>query len=172
MIGALKHSLKLRTQLVHGKDLEMARRPAAAFILSLIAGILIVIVGFVVLVAGTILTISIGGAGGIPGLYGAVCGILVIFGGLMLYSRPQRNIVWSVVIIVFSFLSLYGALGGLYVGLILGVIGGILGIRWKPSSRQHTPTPPYASVAGTCPSCGNVVSSLERFCPRCGKELS
>jgi uncharacterized membrane protein YhaH (DUF805 family) len=150
----------------------MARRPTAAFILSLIGGLLIVIVGFVVVVVGTIATIPVGGAGGIPGLYGAVFGILVVFGGLMLYSRPQRNIVWSVVIIVFSLLSLYGALGGLYVGLILGVIGGILGIRWKPSAGQPTPIASRASVARTCPSCGRVVSSLERFCPQCGKELS
>jgi len=150
----------------------MARRPTAAFILSLIAGILIVIVGFVVMVAGTILTIPVGGAGGIPGLYGAVCGILVILGGLMLYSRPKRNVVWGFVIVVFSILSLYGALGGLYVGLVLGVIGGILGIRWKPFARQPTPDVSQASITRTCLGCGKVLSSTVKFCPQCGRELT
>ena len=150
----------------------MARRPTAAFILSLIAGILIVIVGFVVMVAGTILTIPVGGAGGIPGLYGAICGILVILGGLMLYSRPKRNVVWGFVIIVFSILSLYGALGGLYIGLVLGVIGGILGIRWKPFVRQPAPNVPQDSITRTCPSCGKVLSSTVKVCPQCGRELT
>jgi uncharacterized membrane protein YhaH (DUF805 family) len=155
----------------YDKILEMTRRPTIAFIFSLVAGIIIAIVGFIVMVAGTILTISIGGAGGVPGLYGLVCGVIVIFGGLMLYSRPRRNVVWSSVIIVFSLLSLYGALGGLYIGLILGIIGGILGIRWKPSARQPISTASQASVTRTCPNCGKILSFSEKFCPQCGKEL-
>ena len=149
----------------------MTRRPTAAFILSLIAGIIISVVGFVVMVAGTILTISVGGVGGIPGLYGLISGVVVIFGGLMLYSRPRRNLVWSLVIIIFSILSLYGAMGGLYVGLILGIIGGTLGIMWKPSVSQPISSLSQDSVVRTCPNCGRVLSSVEKFCPQCGKEL-
>lgn len=149
----------------------MTRRPTAAFIFSIVAGIAIVIVGFIVMVAGTILTISVGGAGGVPGLYGSICGVIVILGGLMLYSRPKRKLIWSSIIIVFSLLSLYGALGGLYIGLILGVIGGILGIRWKSSVRQPISTTSQPSVTRTCPNCGKILSSSEKFCPQCGKEL-
>src|SRR5947199_10114462 len=52
--------------------------------------------------------------------------------GILLYVKPQQHVVWGVLVIVFSVVSLFYTLGGFIIGLILGLIGGILGAVWKP----------------------------------------
>lgn len=123
--------------------------PMAAFILSIIAGAL--------LLAGSGMMTSMqayfpfyggmmgnyfggyygmmgpyyGGTGGLGGLFylatalGLVSGAIVLVGATMLYSRPERTFTWGLVILVFSIVGLVG-LGGFFVGSVLGVIGGAL----------------------------------------------
>ena len=96
----------------------MAERPTAAFVLSLIGGIIVLLVGFFVMIAGAAVTFFIGGIGGVIGFFGVVCGILMIVGAAMLNSRPEQHTTWGVIVLVFSTLSWFGAVGGLVIGFI------------------------------------------------------
>lgn len=151
----------------------MADKPTAAFILSLLGGIFILLGGIVLLVIGAVATFFLLGIGGIIGLFGIICGILIIIGAVMMNSRPESHVTWGIVIIIFSILSWFGALAGFYIGFILALIGGILAIIWKPSAAQPiTAQPaPAAPIGRICPFCGNVIEKNIKFCPHCGKEL-
>lgn len=123
-------------------------RPAAAFILSLVGGVLILVAGLFGLVAWTAWG-RIGYWGGwgwmmrpwmmgwwMPwawaafSLIGLVSGIIIIVGAVMLQSRPAEAQTWGVLILVFSVISIFGT-GGFVLGAILGIIGGILALTWK-----------------------------------------
>jgi len=61
---------------------------------------------------------------------GLMCGVIVLFGSLMLYHKPAYKKVWGILIIVFSIPSVITG-GGFIIGFILGIIGGVLELR-KP----------------------------------------
>ncbi|MEM2214636.1 MAG: hypothetical protein QXQ20_08155 [Candidatus Nezhaarchaeales archaeon] len=126
----------------------MGEKPTAAFVLSLVGGIIILINGIIVLVgagiAASIATMVPGMGPAISGLVIAfasfilVMGILVIVGAVMINSgAPNKVRVGSILVIVFSVISLLGG-GGFIVGFVLALVGGILGLTWKPA----TPPPP------------------------------
>jgi len=62
---------------------------------------------------------------------GLASGIIVMVSAIMLYSRPQDRTLWGVLILVFSVVSIVGAMGGFLVGLILGIIGGAFAISQR-----------------------------------------
>jgi hypothetical protein len=119
-----------------------------AFILSLIGGILILIGGLAssmwFMLGGSNFWGMMNGYGGMMGglgwmmggygfpfgfmagfsLVALVSGILVIFGALMLESRPAERMTWGVVIMVFSIISFVG-MGGFVLGALLGISGGV-----------------------------------------------
>jgi len=121
----------------------------AAFILSLIGGIVIVI-GSVI----EALFLSFGSYNGTyygmgPGMmrgygfygYGSgwmtgfsliamVFGILVVIGAIMLNARPAENITWGIVVLVFSVASFIG-MGGYFIGAILGIAGGAIALSYR-----------------------------------------
>ncbi len=109
-------------------------RPVAAFVFSLLSGIIILLVGFVIAVAGAVVTLPIGGIGALFGLIGVVWGIVVIASAIMLFERPSQHALWGSLVIAFSLVSLFGSLGGFFIGTILGIAGGILGIIWSPDA--------------------------------------
>ncbi len=115
---------------------QSADRPTAAFVLSLIGGIFILMVGILLGIIGFTLTIFVAGVGGILGIFGLVWGIIVILGSVMMYRNPEQHTLWGIIVLVFSIVSWFGALGGLFIGFLLGLIGGILGIAWKPSYQK------------------------------------
>jgi hypothetical protein len=149
----------------------MSEKPTVAFILSLIGGIFVLIGGLILWFVGAVLTFFLFGVGGIFGIFGTICGLLMIIGAVMMYSNPRSHISWSIVVLIFAILSWIGALGGLLIGFILGLIGGILGIIWRPSITQVQPLSPQAPINRVCPNCGNVIERNIKFCPHCGKEL-
>lgn len=126
--------------------------PTAPFVLSLIAGLLI-LAG-----AGMMVTFSFGGPyygmrggyygmmGGYYGMmqgfgygwfYGAavlslIAGIVILVGAVMIQARPRSASTWGLVVLVFSILSFFG-MGGFFVGAILGIVGGVLAMVWRPS---------------------------------------
>ena len=109
----------------------MSNKPTAAFVLSLIGGIFILLGGLVFVAAGAILG-SLGGGliGGSIALYGgigALLGILVIVGGVMMWMRPQQHVIWGVLVIIFAIISLPFGFGGFVIGFFLALNGGILG---------------------------------------------
>lgn len=108
-----------------------SHRPKVAVAVSLVAGVEIIIVSFIIAILGANLTeATAGGIGAIFGIIGMVWGVLIIVCAYLMYSRAEKHVLWGVFIIVFSVVSIFGALGGIFLGLILGVIGGILGILW------------------------------------------
>ena len=146
------------------------KAPTAAFVLSLIGGIIVLIAGIVVAAVGAVLTFFLGGIGGVFGLLGVLWGILTIVSAAMLHARPAQHQTWGALIVVFSLLSWFGSFGGAVVGFVLGLIGGILGIVWHPAGSppaQMTQT----SMTRTCLNCGRTVNQDAKFCPNCGKAL-
>ncbi|MCF8885672.1 MAG: hypothetical protein QXK95_01535 [Nitrososphaerota archaeon] len=127
-------------------------RPTAAYILSLIGGILILI-GSIAVAAlagflGSMLMLVpfIGGFGALMiafGVVGLVFGIIVIIGAVMINSgEPSKVRTGSILVLIFSILSLIVSGGGFIIGFILALIGSILGLVWKPSERSMYPPPP------------------------------
>lgn len=163
-------------------------KPTTAYILSLIAGVLIVLGG----VTGSVFMGMMGGwyggwrgmmgpgmMGGYGmtvfpwwglgmafGLIGLIIGIIVIIGAIMLDSRPQEHKTWGIVILVFSILSVIGGMGGFGIGLIIGIIGGALAISWTPTGPTAIPQKPIRY----CVECGQAMDADVKYCPKCGKE--
>ena len=143
-----------------------ANKPTAAFVLSLVGGIIIYVVGFIRAIRFTA-----------PGVFGIICGTPIILGSIMLYTKPGKHRMWSTIIVIFSILSWLGVLGGLVIGFVLSLTGAILGFRWKPAPHPQTPQPSRSSPPSSnlpnkyCFSCGQEISREHKFCPYCGKPL-
>jgi len=127
-------------------------KPTAAFVLSLIGGILILLGGIVGAIIGIIggAAISIipgfGWLGGlivILGFLGLIFGIIVIIGAVMINSGEKDKVrTGSILVLIFSILSLFvGGTGGFVIGFILGLVGSILGLTWKPAEAPPPPPP-------------------------------
>ena len=129
--------------------------PIAAFVLSLISGLLILAgSGLVMSFSGQLSSYYYGGMMGghygmINGYYGMmrgfgfggmwfyglaaigiISGIIILVGAIMLYNQPTKTSTWGALILAFSIVSFFG-MSGFFIGAILGVLGGILAITWK-----------------------------------------
>jgi nitric oxide reductase large subunit len=151
-------------------------KPTAAFVLSLIGGIIGLIVGFVLI--GIALSInassyyyygyyynsSVGLFLGF-GVWTLITSIIVIVAASQLHSDPRSHTRWGIVILVSSIIGL-----GWW---LLGIIGGIMALVYKPEAplSRAPPPPPMQAVTRICPECGRVLSEDVKFCPYCGKEL-
>jgi len=118
------------------------KKATAGFVISLIAGILILFNALVVFALTTVISSFASFLPtGMPGaeaaaaaiaLYGAVgliFAIIVIVGAILIYM-PGKEVVGGILVIIFSILSIMIG-GGFIIGLILGIIGGALGIAKK-----------------------------------------
>jgi hypothetical protein len=128
----------------------MPEKPTAAFVLSLLAAIFIILGGLVYAVIFSIIggifdIFGFGGLGSlitILGVLGIVWGFLVLVGAIMMSSEDKGRVrMGSVLVLVFSILSWFGAVGGFFIGFLLGLIGSILGLTWNPP-RYESPPPP------------------------------
>ncbi len=124
-------------------------KPTTAFVLSLIAGALILIGGGM----GSFFLGMMGGSSGMMGgrmmgfpgwefgiglsVLGLIVGLIVIFGAIMLDSKPNEHRTWGAIILIFSILSILIGMGGFGLGAILGIIGGALAISWTPTKRAR-----------------------------------
>ncbi|MFQ6090871.1 MAG: hypothetical protein ACE5LD_05470 [Candidatus Bipolaricaulia bacterium] len=127
------------------KEGQNTGRPAAAFVLSLLAGLWMLAAG------GMMSGFSsgpgamgwmwghgmMGGFGGFasgsfwwPWL-GIIAGIVVLVGAAMLYARPEQSQGWGIVILIASALNLFVGMSG-FLASLLGLIGGALAIAAKP----------------------------------------
>lgn len=136
-----------------------SEKPIASFVLSLIAGILILGGSALVMTLSTGVPYYGGmmggnyyggmmngyngmmqgfgfGGGWFYGLaaVGIVSGIVILIGAIMIYNQPTKTSTWGALILAFSIVSLFG-MGGLFFGAILGTVGGILALTWRPESR-------------------------------------
>ena len=119
---------------------EMADgKPTAAFILTLIGGVLVLIGSIVFIAAG-----SLAGSLGVPttttvtttlvvsGVLGIVLGIVLIVASILLNTTDmKKRKLWSIIAIILAIISLVAAGGGFIIGFILALIGGILGLVKK-----------------------------------------
>ncbi len=117
------------------------------FILSLIAGILILLGGISMMGFYMPMWGMMGGFGMMNGfgygtgmfygynLIGIISGLVVLLGAYMLYNKPSESATWGTIILVFSLLSFLGG-GGFFVGALLGVIGGAVAYTSKHSTRR------------------------------------
>jgi hypothetical protein len=124
----------------------VAEKPTAGFVLSLIGGIFILLGGLLWISVGAIIgSLGLGDFGMGPTILGAVgviMALLVMIGGVMMYMRPQQHLMWGVIVLVFTIVSVPFSFFGLLIGFILGLIGGILGIVFKPSMPMAAPYAP------------------------------
>jgi hypothetical protein len=121
------------------KIMNQNEKPNKAFILSLIAGILIIINTTLLGLATTWFPEIIPTLPGLSGndtnlLYqltalGLIFGVMVLLGALMLYFKPAKKKVWGI-IVLFSLPSVITG-GGLIIGFILGIIGGASALSRK-----------------------------------------
>ena len=111
-----------------------SEKQTKAFMLSLIAGILIISNTVLLGIATTwfpemIPTLPGTTANDTTILYqltviGLICGILVLLGAILLQIKPVHRKIWAIMIIVFSIPSVLTG-GGFIIGFILGIIGGV-----------------------------------------------
>jgi hypothetical protein len=80
---------------------------------------------------------------------GAMFGVFVFVTGVFALLRPEYSDMIGVVGVVLSIFSLFGALGGLFVGLLLGILGGNLCIAWKPDDEGTGSEPSTVDRAAT-----------------------
>jgi len=117
-------------------------KPTAAFVLSLIGGILILLGG----IFRASVSIFFGWLRGlivILGFLGLIFGTIVIIGAIMIHSGEKDKVrTGSILVLIFSILSLFvGGRGGFIIGFILGLVGSILGLTWKPAEAPPPPPP-------------------------------
>lgn len=131
-------------------------RLVAGFVLSLIAGVLILAGGVAILgypsgpsggmmsgyssmmrgYGGSMMSGYYGMMQGFGGWFygfaiiGIIAGVLVLFSAVMMYDRPRHVATWGTLILVLSEVSFFGA-SGFFVGAALGIVGGILALTWK-----------------------------------------
>ena len=124
-------------------------RLTTAFIISLIAGILIILGNLYTTMLGITM---MGGLGGMMGqqaygamggtwILGLISGIIVLISAIMLNIRPGEAThgmracctMWGTMILLFSIVSLFGgSMGGFLIGAILGIVGGALALSSRP----------------------------------------
>jgi len=122
------------------------RKPIAAFVLSLIAGLWMLAGRGMMAGAGWNMFMRgpwpwrhpmMRGAGDVlPSLWlwpwlGVIAGIIVLLGAAMIYSKPAKAQGWGMAILISSAISLIAGMGGFLAG-VLGIIGGALAIAWRP----------------------------------------
>ena len=176
MYSIKKAELRLKIQRKLGTNVYLYRicllnfmadendKPVAAFVLSLIGGIFVLLGGIVIAALGAALTFFIGGIGGFYGLFGIIFGIIIIVGSAMLYSNPDKHVLWGAIILVFSIVSWFGSYGGFVIGFLLALIGGILAMVWKPQIKTDS--------GRVCLKCGRMVPENVAYCPSCGNNLN
>ena len=123
----------------------MSEKPTAAFALSLVGGVLILLTGLLVMAVGGAVASWLRGLGGLVflmGLLGLAFGAIVVAGAAMIYSGESERVrAGSILVLVFSVLSLFVVGGGFLVGFILGLVGGVLGLTWRPPERVQQAPP-------------------------------
>ncbi|HYC11656.1 MAG TPA: hypothetical protein VEC02_03240 [Nitrososphaerales archaeon] len=130
----------------------MAEKPTAAFVLSLIGGIIYLLVGIVIAVIaaflGALASFADMGAVGLGvaavGAVGLVCGIIMIIGAVMMNSSERSRVrTGAILVLILTIVGAFFTIGGFVIGFILALIGSILGLTWKPTvSMPPPPAPP------------------------------
>lgn len=125
----------------------MAEKPTAAFVLSLIGGIFGLLGALVWLALGAFLAFfpTFGLGVTLLGVIGVLFSIIMMLGGVMMYTKPEQHVMWGAIVLIMSIVSIPFTFAGLIIGFILGLVGGILGLVFKPQAPMAAPyAPPMA----------------------------
>jgi hypothetical protein len=170
---------------------QVQNQPTAAYILSMIGGILGLIGGLFIIIVGAIAGVFTFGLGFVAiggiGIWITICSTIVIVAASKLKSEPMEHSKWGAIILVFSIIGGWS---------ILDFIGGILELVYQPIPvgqapytygatqaqpygqqpqyyQQQPPTQQGApqTITRICPNCGRVIAENVKFCPHCGKQL-
>ena len=153
-------------------DLGVENEPTAAYLVSLIGGIIGIISSFILIVTGawigslTSEFITYSGPSlallGVLGVWGLIGSAIVIYSAVNLKSDPWEHTKWGVIILVFSIFGLSS---------IVGLIGGVLALVYEPKESSVPYHPPAEATKRFCPNCGRVVNEGTKFCPYCGSQV-
>jgi Family of unknown function (DUF6114) len=137
-----------------GENSMAPARSVGGSVLVILGGLLILAVGALVasLFNGLIHSFGFSNSFLTGFLYfGSVLGLLIIIVGVLALVAPSLNILWGILAVVFSILSIFSAaIGGVFLGFLLALIGGILIMvkrappppaQWAPAAQIPPPPP-------------------------------
>jgi hypothetical protein len=152
-------------------DLGVENEPTAAYLVSLIGGIIGIISSFILIGTGawigsltnefiTYSGPSLASLWGL-GIWGLIASAIIIVSAVNLKSNPWEHTKWGVIILVFSIIGLNS---------IVGLIGGVLALVYEPKESVPYHLPAEAPKR-FCPNCGRIVKEGTKFCPYCGSQV-
>jgi hypothetical protein len=107
-----------------------SQRPFAGGVCLILAGL---VVGYIpVQFAGSLFLL-----GNASTMLGVIFAVLILMCGVTAIRTPEYADLAGTAGVVFSVLSIFGALGGFGIGLVLGVIGGNLTASWEPAEPNR-----------------------------------
>jgi hypothetical protein len=170
---------------------QVQNQPTAAYILSMIGGILGLIGGLFVIIVGAIAGVFTFGLGfvviGGIGIWITMCSTIVIVAASKLKSKPMEHSKWGAIILVFSIIGGWSILD--FIGGILALVYQPIPVGQAPYTYGAPPAQPYdpqhqyyqqqppmqqgapQNITRICPNCGRVIAENVKFCPHCGKQL-
>jgi hypothetical protein len=145
------------------KDMPV-RKPTAAFVLSLLAGL------WMLATAGMSYGFAWHHVGGrMPGRwmwcngvmgdflptiwwpwFGILSGVLVLVGAGVFYAKPEQSRNWGVLILAVSAINLLVGVGG-FLASVLGIVGGAMALGWHRETRSE--------ASGVDRGCGQAAST-------------
>lgn len=161
---------------VREEEVRLLEGPKVSFVISLVAGILIIAGGALGLFGFSLIGMPLVGFTTeilLWILLELVCGIIVFIMAFMLYIFPRYVFPFGVVVIVVSVISLFFfGFGFFLIGLILGVLGGSLAITWKPPKIFPPSRSCLFEISVECPTRKvdpeiSITTLSESVCPVC-----
>jgi hypothetical protein len=130
---------------------RVAEKPTAAFVLSLIGGIIYLLTGLIIAAASAFIgslasfagLAAVGIAVAAVGAVGLISGIIMIVGAVMMNSSEKSKVrTGAILVLVLTIIGALFTVGGFVIGFILALIGSILGLTWKPTAPMPPPPAP------------------------------
>lgn len=108
-----------------------AEKPTAAFVLSLLGGIITLFIG--ILLLAPLYFVGKLYASPIDVVMGILSGVVIIVGSALINSTERKRVrLGSFIVLIGALISIPFTFAGAIVGFVLCLVGAILGFLWKP----------------------------------------